>query len=133
MRYLPAINQTRNLGVPLMYGLQTGERGYPVAATPVLPRLPDANAGGRPDSNLRGVSCRTPDQQKCADLSNGSEEQSLNGYRRNPLEALLLSISPFGPNASVYLRKRQIAAYREAERIQHADTERTFRFVDLYV
>jgi hypothetical protein len=130
MRYLPAINQGLNSG-DLMYRLQIGQRGYPVAATPVLPRLPDADA--RPPSNLRSVSRGTPEQQMCPDLSNGSEEQSLNGFRKSPLEAVLLSILHCGPDIPGYLLAKQIAAYREAERIQHADSERTFRFIDLYV
>jgi hypothetical protein len=133
MRYLPAINQTRNSGDLLIYGLQVGWRGYPVAATPVLPHPSGTNANARPESNLRNVSRRTPEEQKYADLSSGLEEQSLNEFRKSPLEALLLSILHCGPDIPGYLLAKRIAAYREAERIQYADTERAFRFVDLYV
>jgi hypothetical protein len=119
MKYLPALTQSRNPVVHLTYGLPN--RCTRVAPAPVLPRPVDAN----------NISRRVPEQQSCADLSNGSEEQSLNRFSGNPLETFLSSF--FAHSSRDYLCDQQIAAYRKAQRVLHADAEMTFRFVDLYV
>jgi hypothetical protein len=121
MRFLPCPTSYGNSIVPVVHCLQNGQVRLP---------LPEP---------ARNPSVRIPPDEQRQAPSNDSLGHSSNPYRRNLLEAFVISIfdhSPFRSNfspVSGYLRERGIAAYEETARSQQAEAEITSRFIDTYV